>query len=49
MLGLAVLEKLADRKPNVFYELTQQNRGDVPTLVKGYGGATAIAMSKLLM
>lgn len=44
-----MLEKLADRKPNVFCDLTQQNRRDVPTLMKRYGRTTAIAMSILLM
>ena len=48
-LNLAVLEKLADRKANVFCDLAQQNRRDVTTLMKRYRRTTAITMSKLLM
>lgn len=46
---LSVLEKLIKREADVFGYLTQQDRGDIPALVKWNRRAAACRIAELFM
>jgi len=47
--GLSVLEQLIKRKPNVFGDLTEQDWGDISTLMKRNRCAAACGIAKLFV
>jgi hypothetical protein len=43
------LEEFFDREFDIFGNLSQKDRGDIPPTVEGYGRATSIGMAELFM